>query len=127
VREQLEAVKARAAAEIDPLYTTICDRCGQPARIAFTVYSQTFECKRCLSPIPLFDCEHTEILDGDERKTIANCPLCAKNGHIEQISTRGTKTGVIPVLTVYHCLGSCRPTLRERRHNDSDPPEANRL
>ena len=46
--------------ELDWLYATRCDRCGKQATTEFTVYSQVFQCTKCLQRVPLFDCVEAE-------------------------------------------------------------------
>ena len=53
---RFRSVKRAVQQEIDWLYETRCDRCGGKAMTGYTVYSQVFQCPRCLSKIPLYDC-----------------------------------------------------------------------
>ena len=117
-----EELKARVQPEMDWLYETRCDRCGGTATTGYTVYSQVFQCPRCLEKVPLFDCveEESETAAG-KPKTISACPYCHKRGFVEEISTRGERFGAVPVLVSYLCEGKCKPKRDERRHNDSDP------
>ena len=48
LREAFEQVKREVQPEIDWLYETRCDRCGGKASTGYTVYSQVFQCPRCL-------------------------------------------------------------------------------
>jgi DNA modification methylase len=117
-----EELKKKVKPEIDWLYETRCDRCGGKATTAYTVYSQVFQCTRCLHKVPLFDCWDvtSETRDGRPKKVHA-CPYCYDNGIIEEISTRGEHFGAVPVMTNYFCEGGCKPVRDERRYNDSDP------
>src|SRR5260221_4701565 len=54
LRQAFEELKAKVKTEIDWLYTTRCDRCGGSATTGYTVYSQVFQCPRCLEKVPLF-------------------------------------------------------------------------
>ena len=113
--------------EIDWLYETRCDKCGGKAITQFTVYSQRFQCPRCLEIIPLFDCIDAKIpfknqKDGKsvDMKNIKICPYCKEKGHLEEISTSTKTFGAIPVLVNYECLGNCKPKRKERQYNDED-------
>jgi len=113
-----ESLQAKVKPEIDWLYETRCDRCGGKATTAYMVYSQVFRCDRCFNAIPLFDCVEAENSQG---KLVKACPICHKNGFVEEISTRGNdKMGAIPVLVSYLCQNGCKPARGERRYNDSD-------
>jgi DNA modification methylase len=117
-----EELKKKVKPEIDWLYETKCDRCGGKATTAYTIYSQVFQCTRCLNKVPLFDCREatSETRDGRPKKVNA-CPYCYDNGIIEEISTRGDRFGAVPVMVSYICECGCRPVRGERRHNDPDP------
>ncbi|MDI9570610.1 MAG: DNA methyltransferase [Pseudomonadota bacterium] len=107
--------------EIEWLYETRCDRCGGKAKTAYTVYSQVFQCPRCLEKIPLFDCVEVdgETAQGKPKK-ISACPHCQRRGIVEEISTRAKKFGAMPVLVNYLCESGCKPVRGERRYNDSN-------
>jgi len=122
LREAFEELKRKVKPEIDWLYETRCDRCGGKATTAYTVYSQVFQCPRCLEKVPLFDCVEVEgeTATGKPKK-ITVCPHCYRKGIQEEISTRDEKFGAIPVLVSYLCESGCRPARGERRHNDNDP------
>jgi adenine-specific DNA methylase len=51
-----EELKSKVQPEVDWLYETRCGRCGGKATTNYTVYSQVFECPRCLTKVALFDC-----------------------------------------------------------------------
>jgi len=116
-----EELKRKVKPEIDWLYETRCDRCGGKATTAYTVYSQVFQCPRCMNKVALFDCKEVESeTAAGKPKTISVCPHCAKRGITEEISTRTERFGAIPVLVSYLCQNDCKPTRGERRHNDPD-------
>jgi DNA modification methylase len=117
-----DELQAKIQPELHWLYETRCDRCGGKATTAYTVYSQVFQCPRCLEKVTLFDCVQvqTETAKG-KAKTISVCPICHPKGHSEEISTRSERFGAIPVLVSYFCESGCKPTRDERRHNDVDP------
>ena len=122
LKEAFEELKERVKPELHWLYETRCDRCGGKATTAYTVYSQVFECPRCLSRVPLFDCvEVKERNKAGKWKKIKACPYCLERDVVEEISTRGEKYGSVPVLVSYICEEGCKPKRDSRRHNDSDP------
>jgi len=119
LQKAFEELKRKVKPEIDWLYETKCDRCSGKATTAFTVYSEVFQCPRCLEKVPLFDCVE---IDGQtakgKHKKISACPHCHKKGIVEEISTREDKLGAVPVLVSYFCESGCRPVRGERRYND---------
>ena len=113
------ASKKEVKSELDWLYETRCDRCGGKAVTGYTVYSQVFQCDRCLQRLPLFDClEVTGSTASGKSKQVMVCPTCHEKGFSEEVSTRSEKFGHVPVLVSYHCLAGCSPARGERRHND---------
>ena len=106
-----EELMAAARPELDWLYGTRCDRCGGPARTAYTVYSERFCCPHCQQTTPLADCPQVST---GSKKTAA-CPRCLARGHVEAIRTRGPRNGAVPVLAAYRCLGGCLPSQDQRR------------
>jgi len=116
-----EELKNKVKPEIDWLYETRCNRCGGKATTAYTVYSQVFQCPRCLEKISLFDCVAVEGKTGTGKlKKINACPHCHARGIVEEISTRSERFGPVPVLVSYLCENRCKPVRDERRHNDPD-------
>jgi hypothetical protein len=107
------------AADIEWLYGTKCDHCNGPASIEYTLYSQVFQCTRCLSRFPLFDCTKAEgrTSTGKPKKVNA-CPHCYEKGHIEVVRSQGEKFGTVPVATSYRCLNACKAQPQLRLHND---------
>ena len=125
IEEAYDKVKEKLEPELDWLYETRCDGCGGKATMQYIVYSQRFQCPRCLEIIPLFDCIEatvpvkTQKKDNPaEMKTIKICPHCKQRGHSEEISTRTKQFGTVPVLVAYECLGACKPKRRQRQYND---------
>ena len=116
-----DELKRKVKPEIDWLYATRCDRCGGPATTAYTVYSQVFQCPRCLEKVPLFDCVEVQGRTAKGKpKKVRVCPHCYERGIEEEISTRSEKFGAVPVLVSYLCEDECKPARGERRHNDPD-------
>lgn len=114
-------LNTQVMSEIDWLYETKCDRCGGKAITSYIVYSQVFQCPRCLEKVALYDC--VEIQDKThegKEKYIMVCPSCFQKGIEEVIDTRSKKYGSIPVLVNYFCENGCKPKKGERRHNDND-------
>jgi len=120
LREAFEKVRQQIQPEIDWLYETRCDRCGGKAMTGYTVYSQVFQCPRCLSKVPLYDCgaEDSETAAG-KAKSVNVCPTCQANGLMEVIRSQSEKFGFVPVKVVYHCENKCKPSRDVREHNDS--------
>ena len=116
----LSEVRQAIRAEIDWLYETRCDRCGGRAMTGYTVYSQMFQCPRCLSKVPLYDCgtEDSQTAAG-KPKSVNVCPTCRANGFTEVIRSQSEKFGFIPVKVVYHCENGCKPTRDVREHSDT--------
>lgn len=114
-------IQSTTQQDFDWLYATKCNRCGGKAKVGYTVYSQVFQCSRCLAKVPLYDC--TEVVepteDGKEKKYNA-CPHCFKSGHKERIRSQSEKFGSIPVATSYICLAGCTPKRAFRSHIDED-------
>ena len=121
LQRAFEELKRKVKPEIDWLYETRCDRCGGKATTAYTVYSQVFQCPRCMEKVPLFDCVKVEgMTEKGKPKKIRACPYCHKRGIVEEISTRAERFGAVPVLVDYICENGCRPARSERRYNDQD-------
>jgi len=121
LRIAFEELKRKVKSEIDWLYETRCDRCGGKATTAYTVYSQVFQCPRCMEKVSLFDCEEVEGTTAKGKpKKVSACPHCLKRNIVEEISVRAEKFGVIPVLVSYLCKNGCKPVRGERRHNDAN-------
>ena len=106
--------------ELRSLYETKCERCDGPAQTAFTVYSQVFQCSRCLRKLALYDCRELRIVVKGKEKAVNVCPYCYDNGHTEIIKSQGEKFGSIPVASTYVCEGGCKPKKGFRSYNDVD-------
>jgi DNA modification methylase len=99
--------------ELDWLYSTVCDRCGNLAEIQYTIWSDVFECGRCGNEIILWDVavdeENKEILD------LFSCPSCQKDWSKSDLK----RLRVVPVITNYEC-STCNPKRWEHRTIDSE-------
>ncbi len=95
LREAFEQVKREVQPEIDWLYETRCDRCGGKATTGYTVYSQVFQCPRCLEKIALYDCgdDEAETAAG-KAKGVKVCPSWQAKGHTEVIRSQDEKCGI---------------------------------
>lgn len=122
LRAALESLRAAVYPEIKWLYETRCNRCDGEATTEHTVYSQVFQCPRCLEKVALFDCVEAEgTTKAGKPKKIRVCPCCYSKGIEEEISTRTEKFGAIPVKVRYRCLSGCDPKYDERSHRDANP------
>ena len=116
-----EHLKQKVKPEMDWLYETRCDRCDGRATTAYTVYSFVFQCPRCLTKIPLFDCPEVPAQTAAGKdKAIRICPNCYQKGHQEEISTSDHRYEPMPVLVSYQCDEGCKPQRDERRYNDAN-------
>ncbi|MBI4318414.1 MAG: hypothetical protein HY675_07980 [Chloroflexi bacterium] len=121
LRVVFKELEDKVKSEIDWLYETRCDRCGSKATTAYTVYSQVFQCPRCMTKVPLFDCvEVLELTKDNKPQNINVCPHCYSKGHKEPITARHPKLGSQPVLVSYVCQNNCKPVRGQRRYNDED-------
>jgi 16S rRNA G966 N2-methylase RsmD len=104
VLELVEQLASRVRSEMAALYTTVCDRCNGPAEIAFTVWSNTYQCLKCMEVFPIYDASEARL-----------CPHCG-----DPLAARSPYVGTVPVETGYDCLGSCKPRRSRRSHRDHD-------
>ncbi len=119
--DSAENILKIADQDASDLYKTICGRCGKEATIYFTVYSQTYECRRCMSIVTLYDALQAHSQESAEDFK-AHCPKCAQRNIREPISNRQERKGYVPVLIEYIC--SCSENERiPRRYDDSDKRE----
>lgn len=82
------------------LYSTQCHRCNGKAEIQYLVWSQTYQCSKCLEIVSHYAC-----LQG-------KCPNCG-----ETIRTNQKRFGYIPVLANIKCLEGCKPARFDRSIN----------
>jgi DNA modification methylase len=120
LRRAYETLCSKVSREMEWLYSTRCDRCDGDATTSYTVYSQVFQCPRCLGKVPLFDCVE---VDGEtaagKSKKVNVCPSCHAKGQNEIIRSQSEKFGSVPVMVSYLCRNGCKPQRSSRLHNDS--------
>jgi 16S rRNA G966 N2-methylase RsmD len=125
LRHAFQKVSSAVQTEMDWLYGTKCDRCNGDATVIYTVYSQVFQCPRCLQKVTLFDCVAATGSTGSGKpKKVNVCPYCHKKGHTEVIRSQSEKFGHTPVLTAYACKNRCSPPRDQRRRDDSSSKKA---
>jgi len=102
LKREFERIQAAVKEEFDWLYGTTCDRCGGPAAIQYTIWSDVFECARCGEELVLWD-----VAVDHERKKMRQkftCPMCGK----EQTKREARWLRCVPVVTNYACP-HCKP------------------
>ena len=109
LRSEFERIKSAVKDEFDWLYGTTCDRCGGPAQIQHTVWSDVFECGRCSGDLVLWDL--TVDHDSGAVREEFICPQCGITQNKKGLR-RGTS---VPVSTSYECPG-CKPNRAEHRN-----------
>jgi len=114
LKREFERIKSETHSEFSWLYGTSCDRCGGPASILHTLWSDVFECGRCGKDLVLFDVAfspETRILN----KQFV-CPDCKKEWNKAQLKRIRTQ----PIITSYECKGTCKPKRQEHRISDAE-------
>jgi DNA modification methylase len=106
LRAEFERIKAAVTEESDWLYGTTCDRCGGPATIQHTIWSDVFECGRCGGDLVLWDLA-VDHDSGTVREEFI-CPQCG----ITQNKKGLRRIASVPVSTSYECP-HCRPNRGE--------------
>lgn len=121
LRKAMERVLEAVRKEADFLYGTTCERCKKKATVAYTVYSQMFQCPRCMKRVALFDCPSAQGQTGAGKpKNIRICPHCKEKNHTEEINTSEETFGHVPVLQCYQCEAGCKPARSVRSHTDAN-------
>jgi len=97
LKREFTRIQKAVKEEFDWLYGTTCDRCGGPATIQYTVWSDVFECPRCGGEIVLWDV----AADRDSKRLRSHfaCPTCQTTWRKVQLTYHGS----VPVLTDYEC------------------------
>jgi len=88
----------------DYLYATRCHRCNGRAEVQYLVWSQTYQCSKCLEIV-----SHYECINGN------TCPYCNEN-----VKTNQKRYGYIPVLANIKCLEGCTPARCDRALDSRD-------
>lgn len=102
LRAEFERIKAAVKEEFDWLYGTTCDRCGGPATIQYTIWSDVLECNRCGQEIILWE---TAVDQTDRRvNEVFSCTHCGKTHR--KLGLR--KLPPVPVWIAYECP-LCKP------------------
>jgi len=118
----LEHLQRLVQSEIDWLYETRCHVTDKQVATSYTVFSQIFQCPRCLEKVALFDCVEAQGFTGKGKpKSINACPTCFTKGHTEEIRSQSQKFGYQPVLVSYVVEIEGKRKRCERRHNDPNP------
>ena len=113
LKQEFERIKAAIKEEFDWLYGTTCDRCGGPATIQYTIWSDVYRCANCGGEIVLWDAA-VDPDSGKIWKTFA-CPECGVEWQRAQL----TRLRSEPVLTNYKCQ-RCRPVQAAHLTTDSE-------
>jgi len=120
LQSEFDRVMKKVKPELDWLYETRCDRCRGRATTGYVVWSERFQCDRCLRVVPLYDCPKVEVpkKSGDGYKTVRVCPHCLSDGIRNPIDIKNHKHGRMPVEVSYLCLDGCSPKRDSRTHRD---------
>jgi 16S rRNA G966 N2-methylase RsmD len=99
-RSEAERLEREAENEIAPFYETTCDRCGGPATIEYTVWSDIFACG-CGAEISYWH-EAVDLKAGTVRPFL-ECVACGKRSRKAELVWRRSR----PVSTKYSCREGC--------------------
>jgi len=113
LKREFERIKAEVKEEFDWLYGTTCDRCGGPATIQYTIWSDVFECARCAEELVLWDV----AVDPESGKVSKKftCPVCGK----EQTKREARWLRSVPAVTNYECP-QCKPSRAEHPTTEAE-------
>jgi len=106
LKQEVERTKAAVKEEFDWLYGTTCDRCGGPATILYTIWSDVFVCARCGEEIVLWN----TAMDPDTGRVSREfaCPYCYSTWR----KTKLKRLRSDPVVISYEC-SRCKPKRAE--------------
>jgi len=113
LKREFERIKAAVKEEFDWLYRTTCGRCGGPATIQYTIWSDVFECARCGEELVLWDVAVDPETGKVSRKF--TCPVCGR----EQTKREVRWLRCVPVLTNYECP-RCKPRRAEHPTTEAE-------
>jgi len=120
LEKALRQIEQDTRRELEWLYETRCERCGGSATTAYTVYSQIYQCTRCMTKTPLYECVQVEVSTASGKmKKIHACPACHQGGVVEGIDIERQRFGCVPVLVSYVCHGRCTPKRGKRTRIDN--------
>lgn len=107
LKREVERIKAAVKEEFDWLYGTTCDRCGGPATIQYTIWSDVYDCAECGNELVLWDL----AVDPTDKKVkdVFSCPRCDRSWKKTDLIWRK----IAPVVTSYECMGGCKPRRSE--------------
>ena len=101
LQKRFESMVEKVADEMAFLFNTRCHRCNGPATIHYVIYSNEYECPRCLAAVTLF---------AASQYSPPRCPECSEKRQIEEpITSKLRVIGFKPVAMNFSCHGSCRP------------------
>jgi predicted RNA methylase len=113
LQREFERIQATVKDEFDWLYGTTCDRCGGPATIQYTIWSDVFECARCGEELVLWDVA-VDPESGKLRQKFT-CPVCGKG----QTKKGLRRVDSVPVVTNYECA-RCKPGRAEHPTTEAE-------
>jgi DNA modification methylase len=98
---EAQRILATIETQVSDLYATRCDRCGGPATIEYSVWSDVFECPTCHGEISYW---HAAVdLKAGSVRPLFNCLTCSTSVGKRDL----TWTRSAPVSTKYSCKAAC--------------------
>jgi hypothetical protein len=120
--DAFDRVLRETKAAVGWVYRTKSGR-GHDAEIIYQLWSQQFECPRCLTDVAVFDAPKEKFARSDKKSSEhLVCPNCKQKGVLEAIDRKPARKGTIPVATSYES-SSERPKRRFRTYVDDDRQE----
>lgn len=113
LKREFERIKAAVKEEFDWLYGTRCERCGGPATIQYTIWSDVFACARCGGDIVLWEVA-VDPTTGKVAEKFA-CPTC--QAQWKKTNLRWLRS--VPVMTNYECP-VCKPKRGEHPTTEAE-------
>jgi DNA modification methylase len=99
--------------EFEWLYGTECDRCGGPATIQYTIWSDEVECQRCSEPLVLWELA-IDNASGKVKEAFC-CPNCGRL----QTKKDTIWLRAVPIITNYKC-NHCKPSQAEHKTTEKE-------
>jgi DNA modification methylase len=98
---EAQRILATIETEVSDLYATRCDRCGGPATIQYSVWSDVFECPICRGEISYW---HAAVdLKAGSVRPLFNCSTCGTTVGKRDLTWKRSA----PVSTKYSCNAAC--------------------